>query len=426
MRRMLSIPAVLLVTIAAISPANAGASSANIEFVASIPYAEATHLEFMTRRIDTNGDGILEDRAYAMTGSRGGAAPGLRIIDVTDPETPVVTAVIPCAQSPADVAVTEFAGRWYALLGNGSASGCRIGTARGKTVFIADVTDPSSPIPIGWPSTASASKGAHTIVAYPGRAIIYVASQALPDRTPTIEILNLEVSPPTVTVAPMPQTGVGPHDITFNPSGTRAFVSSINATFIIDSTDPLAPVTTPPIAVIVDPEIKIHHEAVLHPNGRHLLVVDETVAAPPAGTPVCPGGGVTVFDLGPGATLERAPVKVGRFYADDTSAPVLEDTHGTPLDPSCTAHEFNISADGSWMPIGWMGAGVRTFDLSALVAATSSPVPVPVTVPELGHYKVSQIDVWAAKVHPLTGMYIFVSDTSQEPTGGFHVLKRTA
>lgn len=430
-RRRMNLPIALIVLAVTVPMASrAETSSSNMEFVAGIPYAEATHLEFMARRLDFDNDGILEDRTFAMAASRtGGPTPGLRIIDVTDPVNPSLTALIPCAQNPADVAVVENAGRWYALLGNSSATGCKIGTApKGKTVFIADVTDPRTPIAVGWTGTATnvAAKGAHTIVAYPGRAIVYVASQSLPDRNPTIEILNLEVSPPTVTVAAMPPTGVGPHDITFNASGTRAFVSSINATFIIDTTAPLSPITNPPIAVIVDPEIKVHHEAVLHPNGRHLLVVDETVASPPVGTPTCPGGGVTIFDLGPGATLERAPVKVGRFYANDQSVPVLEDTHGTPLDPACTAHEFNIPSDGTWMPIGWMGAGVRAFDLSALVAATSSPVPVPVIVPEIGHYKVPQNDVWAAKVHPSAPGYIFVSDTSAEADGGFKVLRRTA
>jgi hypothetical protein len=287
--------------------------------------------------------------------------------------------------------------------------------------MIVDVTDVEKPVPLGWPGGVPfPSKGAHTIVSHPTRPVLYVASQELPDRTPTIEIVDLSSWPPTLKVASMPPTGVGPHDITFNPTGTRAYVSSINATFIIDTTDPLNPVTTPPIAAIVDPEIRIHHEATLHPDGRHLLVVDEFVAAPPVGTPSCPGGGVVVFDLGPGNALERTPVKVGSFYADDHSVPATEDTHGTILDPACTAHEFKVSAKGTWMPISWMGGGTRVFDLTDLVEAATQPAPVPVIAPEIGFFKQTENDVWAAKPHPDARFhdYVIVSDTAATPASG--------
>lgn len=437
-----ALTAAVLATLAAarVAPAEPAIDAAGVELVAGIDIPESTHIEFMDREVDLDGNGTAETRTFVLAGSRDSLLGGLRIIDVTEPSEPSVVSYVPCKQNANDVAAVEANGRWYVSLArSGSSPACTVtapdgAVLRGNAIFVVDATDPANPIPLGWPAgLARFDKGGHTIVAHPTQPILYIASQELPDRRPSIEIVDFSKFPApeaAKSVQITTPTGVSPHDITFNPAGTRAYASSIDATYILDTTDPWNP-NPIPLAAIVDPEIKIHHEAVLHPNGRHLLIVDEFVAAPPAGTPACPGGGVIVYDLGPGGMWERAPVKVGSFYANDTSAPVLADTHATPLDPACTAHEFNVSADGTFMPIGWMGAGVRVFDLTALVDAAALPVPTPVIVPEIGHWKFPETDMWAAKIHPAQGTTIFASDTAATPAaegsmpGGLRVLTLT-
>jgi hypothetical protein len=254
---------------------------------------------------------------------------------------------------------------------------------------------------------------------------VYVASQRLADRTPSVEIVDLAVWPPVATSVELPPTGVSPHDITFHPDGDRAYVSSINLSFVWDTTDARNPVS---ISVMGDPGLRVHHEAVLHPNGRHLFIVDEFVNTTTGGVGVCPGGNVHVFDLGPDHAFELAPVPVGRFFANDVSTPVLDEA--PEIDIGCTAHEFNFPPDGTWMPIGWTGAGTRVFDLSSVVAAGELPAATPVVVTETAYHVPFLTDAYASKMHPNLPGYIFVSDTqprrnATDPIGGLRVLEFT-
>lgn len=445
-----------------------GARASAMEQVTALSLPGATHLEFFTRTID----GV--ERTFGMAGSRsalfadvannvGGG--GLNIIELSDLEAPDLIANIPCRNTggavdsayvplstPRTVTDVSFGTVTYDAFiviasNDGAPANCKIsypvgGVTRkgGGMSFIGVRQTPRAgervsfdwfgnnavsfatglPVGVAWFNNGPA---VHTVVASPTAPVVYGANQNLGDRTPTVEVADLSQFPPVVRQVALPATGVGPHDITFSPDGTRAYASSINATFIWDTTDPLNPVT---LTTITSPNLKIHHEAVLHPDGRHLIVVDEFVAASGAGNnPQCPGGGLHIFDMGPDRTLELAPVLVGQFYANDLSTPGLDIT--TPTEPkpdlevACTAHEYSISPDGTWMPIAWMGAGARALDLSQLVTAATLPVPTPVVITELGYYVESHTDVWAAKVHRNLPGFIFVTDTS----GYFRVLRRT-
>lgn len=473
MRRSLtSVVSLLAVAMTVGLGAQAGADGARasaMEQVTALSLPGATHLEFFTRTID----GV--ERTFGMAGSRsdlfadvanniGGG--GLNIIDLTVPTTPDLIANIPCRNTggavdsayvplatPRTAPPTDpsFAGVTYdgfivISSNDGRPANCKIAYPSGPTrqgggmSFIGvrqtpragetvsfdwfgnnAVTTAGAPVGITWFGNGPA---AHTVVASPTAPVVYGANQMVGDRTPTVEIADLSQFPPVVRQVALPATGVGPHDITFSPDGKRAYASSVNASFIWDTTNPLNPVT---LTTLTSPNLKIHHETVLHPDGRHLIIVDEFVAASGAGNnPQCPGGGLHIFDMGPDRSLELAPVLVGQFYANDLSTPGLDIT--TPTEPkpdlevACTAHEYSISDDGTWMPMAWMGAGARALDLSSLVAAATQPVPTPVVITELGYYVAPHTDVWAAKVHRNTGDYVFVTDTA----GYFRVLRRTA
>lgn len=441
------------------------------EFVAEIGIDQPTHLEFMTR--------VVRDvpRTFALVGSRSAklkdptkpanaqtlidATPGggLNIIDITDPENATFVLNVNCQNSggAADIAVVNNASHniggivydQFIAIGYNDKSACPLATGpfeKGGVVVVglqavpsgddvltaAFFNSPFKNVVDGKQFAAWKDPAAHTVVPHPTKPIVYAGNQVLGDRNPSVEILDFSKWPPEARSFLLTKTGVGPHDITFRPDGNRAYASSINLSFVWDTSGDkaLAPELVGPIE---SPNLKIHHEAVLHPNGRHLLVVDEFIATSTEGTPTCPGGGVHIFDLGPrqpdGSNLfERAPVVVGQFYADDmTHTPAIRRGEGptdveTRLEIACTAHEFNIAADGTWMPLAWMGHGVRELDLSPLMdpALLASPAPTPVLIREAGFYLPDLTDTWAAKQHVNLPGYVFSTDTE----GFFRILRR--
>ncbi|MFP5224956.1 MAG: hypothetical protein ACLGH3_05290 [Actinomycetota bacterium] len=433
--------------------------------VALMEVPGATHLEFITREVDG------QTRTFALVGSRDTTPPlegvpatqqpiinaephgGLNVIDVTDPDNPQFVFNAFCPTGANDIGVVEvdhtIGGIDYdafILLASNDTYSCQAQTglgARGAVVVVGirAQPEPGATMTADWlrspfvtetgsPFKWTKSPAAHTVVVHPNQPVAYTANQAIGDRNPVVEILDLSVWPPVGKTHDLAKTGNGPHDITFSPDGNRAYVSSINLSFVWDTTGPK--LKAPELVGVIDsPNLKIHHEVVLHPNGRHLLAVDEFVATSDAGTPVCPGGGVHILDLGPigpdgKRMFETAPVPVGQFYTQNLSHPgirISEDNEvTTELDIACTAHEFNIDPSGDWMPLAWMGNGVRELDLSPLndPVVLDSPVPVPVNITESRYFLPEWTDAWAAKQHPNTPGYVFVSDTEV----GFRVLKR--
>lgn len=442
-------------------PSRAELRAKGLEQVALVDIPEVTHFDFFERA----------GRTIAMVGSRSldpkdptkpptqqpqidtQPAGGLNLVDVTDPERPSFLLNVFCPTTNNDVAYVParhtISGVEYdafILLASNDATGCSIqnGSKRGgvsvvglkaglpiapqnTTWFSSPFVNVGSTTRFGWTDRDPA---AHTVVAHPSRPIAYVGNQNLADRSPTVEILDLSVWPPEGRSVALAQSGVGPHDITFSPDGTRAYASSINASFIWDVTGPkvYAPELVGPI---VSPNLKIHHETVRHPNGRHLLTVDEFVATSNENIPVCPGGAIHVLDTGPllddgTRAFEKAPIPVGQFYADElgTLVPfgVDPDTQEVNLQTSCTAHEFSIPAEGNWMPLAWFGVGVRLLDLSQLMdpAVITAPNPTPITISETGYFVPDGTDTWAAKVRPNLPGFVFATDTAY----GFRILRR--
>jgi hypothetical protein len=458
---------------------------------ALIPVKATTHLEFLKRSID----GV--PHTFALLGSRdrsvGSGAwtspgAGLNIIDLTDPTNPTSTTPsprfiqnVPCVTDNVDIAPVNVEltipqynaadpaqpipvtyDQIVAISSNDSTSCVNVKDPNGVVIKYANGTTAKAGAVsfVGIRKTPAAgavltadwlgspvlkpegtkftwTKIAHTVVPHPSRPIVYTGNQELGTRSPTVEVIDLSAWPPVVRVAPVNGAGAGPHDITFSPDGTRAFASSVTESFIWDTSGDkvFAPAL---ISVLATPGLKLHHEGILHPDQRHLLVVDEFVATSSNGavtaTPQCPGGGVHVMDLGDARALEAAPVQVGTFFANDQSF-IGADRDLEAIDRGdapqaiaddavaigCTAHEYTISPDGRWMPIAWFGAGVRLFDLTSLQAADALPAPTPVNVTEFGHYKAPHTDVWAAKVRAEFPGYIFVSDSSR----GFETLQVT-
>jgi hypothetical protein len=395
---------VSIVGVAAPAAAPAESAESNLEFVTNVPFGRGTHLEFMER----------DGRTYALAGSEDGSHGGLFIVDVTDGENPVLTGHARCP-SGGNMDIASFPERNLLVTtidanfsgSTGTARGCTVPSTPGYKAFFTqdlvfiDATDLTNPVVLGTPSSLPALKGIHTIVRHPTEPIAYLSNQETPDRGPVLSILDLSDPDPTKARAvhvDMPKVGSGPHDITFNADGTRAYVSAVTASYILDTTNPFAPTV---VAHIVDPMINIHHEAILAPNGRHLFIIDELSGA--AVNPQCPGGGVHIYDL----TVEAAPVKVGVFFATDTSNYLDVIASGDPELPVCTAHEGNFSADGTRLILGWYRGGARVFDTSAVMNQSLPPGAPVLQVSEVGFATRGGAELWAAKAHPNVPGYAF-------------------
>lgn len=437
-RTPLTLAAILAVAMsmaASSAPAGPEERAANVEEAAFLSLPAVTHVEFMSRVIDG------ATHHYALVGTRAPASEpgaGFNIVDITDPGNPVVAANVPCATTGGNMDSKAVAvehtinGIDYdtiIALSFNDGSGCFYQNQKsGGVAFVGlrktpdagrDITADflGSPIktPEGGAFNAWKGPAAHTVVNHPTLPVLYTGNQMLADRFPTIEIFDLRVWPPVgIAHRFLPDrvtAGSGPHDITFSPDGTRAYAASITTTYVLDTSGDklLAPAV---VGVVNAPNLKIHHEAILHPDGRHLFVVDEFVATSGENVGQCPGGGIHIFDLGANHEFEAAPVPVGQFYAPDLSTPGIEEGPSPRLDISCTAHEYNFPPGGAWMPIAWYGAGARVLDLTSVVAAAELPAPTPVVVEEIGYFvPQGTTEFWAAKVHPGDPTYLVATDT---------------
>ncbi|HVL80615.1 MAG TPA: hypothetical protein VM840_03370 [Actinomycetota bacterium] len=389
--------------------------SGGAEHVASIPYSGGSDLEFAT----------IGGRDYVFAGRVNSYIRGIDdlrhhmpIVDVTKPGEPVVVSVIPCTLYQGDVQLFHHAnGRVTLVLAQDDAGsgiceykpGAEIEIPPGFVTF--DVTDPRRPRFLG---RARVPTGAHNTTVHPTEPLVYVSNSDLRVSTAVIHIWDISDPARPRLVQDWPYLPASPpHDITFNTGrversdgtvlepGHRAYAAALTHTDVIDTTDPRNPRL---ISTIAHPELSLSHQADPTPDGEYLLVSDELGG----GTlwPVCPGGGVHVYRIGPEPQLEAAPVKVGAFWADDLG---LNHPRGT-FPASCTSHVFRINPDGRTMAIAWYSAGVHVIDFRGMLEELDG-TGVRAGSRTMAAAKLSRAETWAAKMwqdrHP---GFVFAND----------------
>lgn len=354
--------------------------------------------------LDGAGAPILVEKDFAVIGAE---THGAFIFDITDPENTSFVVKVVCNQIQNDPQLKRFGDRWVlALTQDEAGAPClkapnfkRYGPAGAGGVALFDVTDPI--VYRGIYSFATTG-GAHNFTWHPTKPYGWVSTGDLPggrNHLPIIDFTDLTTAATTDTpklAADLSSVG-GPHDISFNVDGTRAYVASENNVRIYDSTDPVAPVligATPTTGTYA-------HTAETTADGSTLVVTQESLAlggffAP--GTTVCPGEGLFFYDIsGP---LEASPAPLGVFYAD------IQGPQGINESRACTAHQGRISPNGTAMVLGWYIGGVRVVDFQNRSLPT-----------EVGHAVLPGAEVWSARTYK--GPYIYVADLVR----GFDVLR---
>ena len=399
MRRTTALVALVLGIVLA-APAGVGAQepggehSPNMSYVKNLPYEArngttpnyGTDIEF----------GSVAGREYAFAGSYRN---GLQIVDITDPVNASIASIYDCGVTQGDVQVfrqADEAGRTFVTYtsdtyGDGTST-CYLeaealgfdavnedGTGKNGT-FIADVTDPLNPKTV---SFVEVPQGSHNQTVHPSGNFLYNSnSDLITSIQPAIEIFDISnpsapVKARELDLPPRPGLGTESHDITFNESGDRAYSAALSQGVIIDTTDPAAPSI---VTSFLDETINVWHQSDPVTIGdRELLIVEDEFAGA-AGGPVCPSGGVHVYDIT--GAKEKAPVKVGYWNIDDAGP--THDPAGT-----CTAHVFDIHEDAQVMTIAYYNGGVRVVDLAGLAAGGG--------MEEVGFYKTENADSWSAK-----------------------------
>lgn len=367
---------------------------ANLQYDGSGEVQNGSDIEFLR----------LDGRDYALAGTLRG---GMQIIDITRPRSPERVAVYDCDVSQGDIQVWRNRGRVLASYTadgtfgeQGAASKCGrdldLDAGASGTVIV-DLTTPSKPQTVSY---LAVPRGSHNMTIHPSGDYLYNSNSDLATSTsPTITIYDISrpAAPKKVQDYPIPYVptslGSESHDITFNKSGSRAYVAAISQTLVLDTTDPTKPEQ---VSQIIDPSINVVHQSdpvsLERPDGtqRKLLVItDERAGA--VGSAECPGGGLHVYDIT--GAKEQSPEKVGSWFID---AQTVQDG------ATCTSHVLRMYPQQGLMTIAWYAQGVRVIDISGLATAEPSPVPAygeGIGMKEVGHFVLPDSDTWSFKTN---------------------------
>jgi hypothetical protein len=250
--------------------------------------------------------------------------------------------------------------------------------------FIVDLTNPKQPKTV---SFVEVPQGSHNMTVHPGGGWLYNSNSDLMTSTsPAIEIIDIRnPSKPKKTgelaLTPLPGLGTESHDITFSDNGKRAYSAALSHGVVIDTTNPGKPAI---LTEFDDESINVWHQSdpvsIDTPEGRKTFLIAEDEFAGAAGGPVCPSGGVHVYDIT--GEKEKAPEKVGYWNIDDFGP--THDPEGT-----CTAHVFDIHERQQLMTMAFYNGGVRVIDLAGLATGEG--------LKAIGSYQAADADTWSFK-----------------------------
>jgi hypothetical protein len=425
-KKLLALVALLLLAVPAGAAAGSSGSdevpdfqAGEIEHVANVGGFSGSDIEFASREVtklsggatgdpvckrnatgaclvDGSGNTIYETevRDFAVAGGYGTNA---RIVDITDPRNPVLIGTTPCSISQNDIQIQGDL-LLVAADGNGSCKRSDGANQPFAGTAVLDFSDPRNPTYI---SRLQYSRGSHNHTFVPGKPFVYLSdSDVASTGLGNIPIWDLTDPANPVMRFEFKLGAHSPHDITFNASGTRAYVAAVTLTYILNTENPAAPTL---VSVIPNEGISISHQADPTPDGDYLLVSDE-LGGGAAG--LSPGGPVHVYDI----RNELRPVKVG-IIENDCAPHVCHPLTDTV--PTSTSHVFRINPDGYTMAIAWYKDGLGVVDFSSIRGAnlsgtgTTSKIGAKV----IGWIRMPNANTWAAKMwmerHP---GYVFTND----------------
>lgn len=276
--------------------------------------------------LDFKGDRVFFMQSHTVTNGR------VRIMDVGG-DRPRLIGEFTCGGNQNDVAaITED------IIAIGSHWGSCMAQPN-SGVNLLDVSDPENPQMLGF---VPLPVGVHTLTKHPTKPLIYTSASFNEVATFIIDVSN-----PLVPVT-TPSDLQGCHDISFHFSKKQklAFCAAGSVeTEIWDVSDPMAPES---IAAIADDGIGYHHLAVATPDGNYLVIGDE--------------------DSGGTCSNNQKERELGAISIYDIANPAKPKMVGfmnAPRGPSvCWAHNFNFVPATRKLVVAWWSAGTSVVDLS--------------------------------------------------------------
>lgn len=335
----------------AVRPVTAGPGNGlvptNMEAKFAIQGDVGADIEFLERR---QADGSL--KRYALVGMMGH---GLNIIDITNPDLPVLTgvAVDPGFNWEADIQVNPK--RNLAIIATES-PGATVGNGANGGLAFVDLTNLSMPTVVGH---ITLTGGAHNVTIVDDQYVYGLLPTNIVDYTN-----------PAAPVFKKPAPQICGHDLTLdlNRPGIAysSCPSSSNALQIVNVADPLNPVI---IKNINNNKISIGHQADPSVDSSFVVVTDERGGG--LTYEKCPGGGLHIYDISgkyvAGASLSN-PKLMGNYFApfyDMTGDSTKETQWG-----NCTIHVLTLQSERNLMSVGHYSAGSFIADLSAPTKTT--------------------------------------------------------
>ena len=419
---LLAVAACVLTPASAVAQEPPGAHSPNMSYVKNIPYE--------ARNQDTPNFGTDQEftkigrRQYGVFGSYNN---GMHIVEMTSPANATVAGVYDCGITQGDVQIFRqaderkrvFATYTSDTFGDGTST-CYLeaealgfdaiddedGSGRNGT-FIVDISKPASPRTV---SFIEVEQGSHNMTVHPSGNWLYNSnSDLITSFEPAIEYFDISnprapFKKGELALPARPGLGTESHDISFSNDGTRAYSAALSQGVIIDTTDPGAPEV---MTSFLDPAINVWHQMEDITVGDRQFLIAEDEFAGAAGGPVCPSGGVHVYDITGDKVAD--PEKVGYWNIDEvrpTTSPA-----GT-----CTAHVFQLHEDAQVMTIAYYNGGVRVVDLSGLAGISLGANNPAGGMKEIGFYRIEDADTWSAKTPAIERgkpFYVFGNDINR-------------
>jgi hypothetical protein len=402
---------VLLAGLASAAPAAAvDKTSPNMSLVDTIGYPQKVEGEVANYGTDIEF-AKLRGRQYAVAGSEFN---GMQIVDISRPDRARKVAVYDCPILQGDVQIFRAADRSRRTLATYTADAASDYTDQGcfreaeklgfdvkeddgtgkQGTFIVDISNPRRPRTL---SFVEVPQGSHNMTVHPSGGWLYNSNSDLITSTdPAIEIIDIRnpgrpKHAGELALTPLPGLGTESHDITFNERGTRAYSAALSHGVVLDTTNPAAPKI---VSEFDDESINVWHQSdpvtIRTSEGVKEFLVAEDEFAGAAGGPVCPSGGVHVYDIT--GEKEKAPEKVGYWNIDDFGP--THDPEGT-----CTAHILDIHEDEQLMTMAFYNGGVRVIDLAGLATGEG--------IKAIGSYQAADADTWAFKAPKVSRTGVF-------------------
>ena len=345
--------------------------SDNVSFVAHVPVAPTSDMQFQRREGRQRFRGEVIDATKDILVMGGTQRPGLATFDITDPTNPVLLATVSCGGFHADVAVYEN----YAIQAwDGTTRNCEAGDPANRNgaenplnsgspgLRIFDISDPADPVLVRrFGRQDGIPAGVHNITVNGEAGLVYLDMAEFNVDDPPFGWVDLDDPDLPITIRSIrdwsPTAGDGCHDGGIAPTRQLFACPGITASYIWDISDPRDPVE---VAHIPNPAISIHHGARWTPDEQTLVLGDELAGAA-AATP-CTGGG-----------NENLPTGAAWFYdASDAATPVLNGIFSTPDTDGdyCTTHFYGFQRDTTLMPMGMYDAGIEVVDYAAVAGGS--------------------------------------------------------